>query len=925
VVPFFKPVEVPAAGPEFGYSTRAKNGFFKFTLSDPAFAFGHADYPALLANVLTANSRLSKFRLLKPLPNPPYTPLINVISVNYRAAARIDLAQFNPAAASLAEEKLFHIHPFGIEEVSPASHRTIRLLPPYDSNGNLFIGLSAGEVAGVITLFFHLREDSSAAANGEYSEFSWHYLSSNEWKRLEPNRVISDTTRGFRTSGIVTLDLPQDINPDNSIMPGDLFWLRVSLDEHPEAPCSLFAVFTQALKVSWQPGEHSLAHLQKSLPAGTIKSARTSIPGISQIKQIVDSFGGRLPESPSHLRIRVSERLKHKNRATTAWDYERLILERFPEILKVKCFDNMVADPQNFIRPGHILIVVIPQLKEQSPESMQPMVNSGLLAQIKAFVAQLASPFARIEVRNPAYERIQIRCTVKLRRGTDPGYAINALNQALNAYLSPWHQTGYRARFGWKVRRYDLESYIQHLEYIEYVEKFSMLRIVEHQREDTQIEDDGPFDLLDTVPAVHAAVISGDRRRLVTAGSDGTARVWDLDAPDPAATQMVLRGHHDDVLAAAFSPNGRLLVTTGSDRTARIWDLSAGDPLKARRALAGHAGAVLSAVVSPDGRRLATTSSDHTACIWDLEADDPARTRQILEGHTAAVRGAVFSPDGRRLVTTGSDRTARIWDLTDRDPSRSPVVLTGHRDAVTVSAISPDGGHLVTTGHDNTVRIWDLSGRKPSQPPRVLRGHGGTVLAVAFSADGSRLATAGRDNTARLWDLKNAERDEALQVFEGHNDALLAVAISPDSRRLVTAGSDNSVRLWDIAADDRSQIPRTLRVPPDSGIATAESGNVPWIMAAAVSPDGGRLATVSSDNTVRLWDLTAEDSAATPVIDLGSADEEVREIRPACPWSIATPVRRHFIRTTDGTAPKPPQKTGVDELEIGSTFIITGK
>ena len=49
------------------------------------------------------------------------------------------------------------------------------------------------------------------------------------------------------------------------------------------------------------------------------------------------------------------------------------------------------------------------------------------------------------------------------------------------------------------------------------------------------------------------------------------------------------------------------------------------------------------------------------------------------------------------------------------------------------------------------------------------------------------------------------------------------------------------------------------------------------------------------------------------------------EIRPLFPWSIAIPVRRHFIETTDQAQPIPPEITGIDELEIGSTFIITGK
>ena len=37
---------------------------------------------------------------------------------------------------------------------------------------------------------------------------------------------------------------------------------------------------------------------------------------------------------------RISERLRHKNRAITSWDYEQIILENFPEVFKVKCLNS---------------------------------------------------------------------------------------------------------------------------------------------------------------------------------------------------------------------------------------------------------------------------------------------------------------------------------------------------------------------------------------------------------------------------------------------------------------------------------------------------------------------------------------------------------------------------------------------------------
>jgi YD repeat-containing protein len=61
-----------------------------------------------------------------------------------------------------------------------------------------------------------------------------------------------------------------------------------------------------------------------------------------------DSFGGRVAEDDSTFYTRVSERLRHKDRAITLFDYERLVLEEFPEIYKVRCLNHTVVDPDLF-------------------------------------------------------------------------------------------------------------------------------------------------------------------------------------------------------------------------------------------------------------------------------------------------------------------------------------------------------------------------------------------------------------------------------------------------------------------------------------------------------------------------------------------------------------------------------------------------
>jgi len=93
----------------------------------------------------------------------------------------------------------------------------------------------------------------------------------------------------------------------------------------------------------------------------------------------------------------------------------------------------------------------------------------------------------------------------------------------------------------------------------------------------------------------------------------------------------------------------------------------------------------------------------------------------------------------------------------------------------------------------------------------------------------------------------------------------LAVAISPDNRWVVTAGSaDNTARLWDLSAKDPAANPIVLR------------GHDGPVWAVAISSDKRWLVTGSWDNTARLWLLQENDLINLARITVGrnfSADE----------------------------------------------------
>lgn len=459
---------------EFEYNKSTLSGFLKINFVAPKFAFGFKKYPDRLSHISMENAKKKEST---PLPNPPISPIASDMQLSYNSTSEILLLQMQGLGSGIPK-KFYHIQPWGYNDITDrSSSGKITLLPDYKNHGMLMIGLKNAKPNMTISILFNLLSDAVAEIDSDLPSFTWEYLSSNNWKRLPDLHLIADSTNGFLKSGIITVLLPEDINKENTILSNESHWIRISADGDLETICNVINVTAQAIKVDWRNNGNTFTHLKTGIPKGTIKEPEILLQGIKNILQITSSFGGKPFEGRVELKTRVGERLIHKNRAVTPWDYERLILEQFPDIYKVKCLPHINSN--NVVCPGNILIAVIEKADMNQPRlDYDPMVNIGVLQEIKTFVSGLSSPFASIEVKNPVFEHVQVRCAVKIKVGLDAGYFINALNNDIIEYITPW-QTNRKNEpgFGKHIKCSDVLSYIQSLEYIEYATDFSMLQI----------------------------------------------------------------------------------------------------------------------------------------------------------------------------------------------------------------------------------------------------------------------------------------------------------------------------------------------------------------------------------------------------------------------------------------------------------------
>lgn len=370
-----------------------------------------------------------------PALNAPFVPMIKALTLDYHA--RVEAPQG------------FYLHPFGVAPIpAPSATAPVAPLPAMVGDGQLCIGLRGLRPGLPLSLHLELRARSGGAlrlAQGDAAAaagagVTWCYLRGQRWCAFPSGAVASDTDN-LDGSGIVTLRIPDDIDAGDALMSAigkdDVSWISVSVAGGPERYPTVIGLHLHAAMASRAPGGERAA----TLPAATLGRLVQPQAAIKSVSQPYASFGGRAAESLAQFRVRVSERLRHKQRASQMRDYEQLVLQAFPEVWQVKCLGPNATRgllPASLrLASGGVALVVAPP--PGARPDLAPPFSQAMLGKIGALAQACCAPsVTTIWVRNVRYEYVQLACRVRLDDGVDVQQTVVALNAAINAALSPW-------------------------------------------------------------------------------------------------------------------------------------------------------------------------------------------------------------------------------------------------------------------------------------------------------------------------------------------------------------------------------------------------------------------------------------------------------------------------------------------------------
>ncbi len=438
--------------------------------------------------------------------------------------------------------------------------------------------------------------------------------------------------------------------------------------------------------------------------------------------------------------------------------------------------------------------------------------------------------------------------------------------------------------------------------------------------------------------AIVSLAFDSQTKRVVSAGADGTIRVWQLPtAPrlisDNAGPSAVFVVSHDGKLSAAAGTfEGKPAVI--------IRDMAAGYPVVQR--LLGHAAAITTMAFQNDGTRLISGSADGTATVWNLSdskfpqlqtvklgaavsavaiAEDgsdlfaasgnlihqhriaDASEVRRLTGHSAAITSLTVA--GPKLLSGSTDGTVRLWTIATGAAAGQMI----HGSPVNFISISSDKKLVASCGADKLIKIWNSAN---ATVVASLAGHAGPIVATAFSQDGSRLASVGNDGLW-LWELAGKRLLESIplpqaeprgvgfaaehlavgaadgtlrlltphlqQLIDAHQGGVSTIALTPDDTRIVSGGHDKTLKLWKLA---------------DGQPLATFAGPTDLLTSVAISPDSKRVVAGGLDKTLRIWPLPAA-AVSQPL----AASEQWQFSTPILSLSLASDGNRVAIAGAD--------------------------
>lgn len=284
---------------------------------------------------------------------------------------------------------------------------------------------------------------------------------------------------------------------------------------------------------------------------------------------------------------------------------------------------------------------------------------------------------------------------------------------------------------------------------------------------------------------VTALAAAGDS--VAVGDSSGQIVLWNLDT---LQIERTWSGHVNAVNALTFFPSGGLLLSGGSDGTLRVWDVT-GKRNDALRVITAHTAPVWTVAVSADGGLLLSGGADGSVRRWDAVTGAPLGSVS-LPGWAYTAR---FAPNGTQIAAGGAESFLGVWQ--DFGQPSDFLQLNWQGQQVFALTFRAEDGLLAAAGDGGWLGVWQVN---DAESIAWFTGETRRLTQVVFLGV-HWLAAAGERGGITIWDVAQPNAP----VIQGEAGAAMTGLALMDTQNLpvntflmVSGGSDGIVRIWEV-------------------------------------------------------------------------------------------------------------------------------
>lgn len=291
----------------------------------------------------------------------------------------------------------------------------------------------------------------------------------------------------------------------------------------------------------------------------------------------------------------------------------------------------------------------------------------------------------------------------------------------------------------------------------------------------------------------------------------------DMRNPNLEKLKANLNGHRREIISLAISSDGKKIASYSNEDEIKIWNNDQGEilskiPLRNNMDIDGLS-------FSHDGNKLAFATRNtarhwtrNTARIWGINKEELFAD---WEAHANTINRLSFSPSGKFFATGSQDKTTKIWKLkqgTFQDVYIGEIVFDFKDTSPVHSVAFSPNEKFIAIGTDSiglAAKIFRLSDGKLVKTIYDSINNLGENYNLLFSPNWDRFTTID-GSMAKIWDSKTGRLIKMIENPLNRNFKynFQQYSYSPDGKNIIFISSDKSLRIYDL---DTFSLTRTLQ------------------------------------------------------------------------------------------------------------------